>query len=74
MDAVVDGAKKHKLKLVIVANDTSEKSKKNINYICTNYDVPVIELSTMEELGFVIGKRNRAIIGINDESFSTRNN
>ena len=30
MDAVVDEAKKHKLKLVIVANDTSEKSKKNI--------------------------------------------
>ncbi len=74
MDAVVDEAKKYKIKLVIVANDTSEKSKKNIKYVCTNYEIPVIELSTMEELGAVIGKRNRAIIGIKDKGFSIRNN
>ena len=74
MDAVVDEAKKYKIKLVIVANDTSEKSKKNIKYVCTNYEIPVIELSTMEELGTVIGKRNRAIIGIKDKGFSIRNN
>ncbi len=74
MDAVINDVKKQKIKLVIVASDTSEKSKKNIKYVCTNYEIPLIELSTMEELGLVIGKKNRAIIGIKDKSFSERNN
>lgn len=74
MDAVAEEVKKHKVKLVIIAKDISEKSKENIQYVCTNNEVRTIELSTMEELGDCIGKKNRAIIGIKDESFSKRNN
>jgi len=70
MDAVVEEVAKHKVKLVIVTTDISEKSKENIKYVCTNNKVPVIEFSTMEILGKVIGKKNRAIIGIRDKSFS----
>lgn len=74
MDAVTDEVKRHKVKLVIIAKDISEKSKENIQYICTNNNVKAIEFSTMEELGSCIGKKNRAIIGIKDESFSKRDN
>ncbi len=70
MDAVCEGIKKHKVKLVIVASDTSEKSKKNIRYVCTNNDINVIELSTIETLSCFIGKENKAIIGITDTNFS----
>jgi len=70
MDAVKEKILKHKIKLVIIASDTSEKSKKNIKFVCTNSNVQVIEFSTIEELGNAIGKRNRAIIGIKDKSFS----
>lgn len=70
MDAVVEGIKKHKVKTVIVACDTSEKSKKNIKYVCTNNGINVIELSTIEEISHVIGKKNKAIIGITDINFS----
>jgi ribosomal protein L7Ae-like RNA K-turn-binding protein len=70
MDAVTDSVKKHKTKLVIVAVDTSEKSKKNIKYVCTNNEVTVIELSTIENLSHIIGKKNKAIIGITDKNFS----
>lgn len=73
MDAVSEGIKKHKIKLVIVAEDISEKSKENIQYLCTNNEITTIQLSTMEELGKIIGKKNRAIIGITDKSFSERN-
>ena len=69
MDAVVEGIKKHKVKFVIIACDTSEKSKKNIKYVCTNNEINVIELSTIEELSHVIGKKNKAIIGITDINF-----
>lgn len=70
MDAVAEGVKKHKVKLVIVATDTSEKSKKNIRYVCTNNQINVIELSKIEELSHSIGKKNKAIIGITDKNFS----
>ncbi len=72
MDATIEGIKKHKVKLVIIACNTSDKSKENIKYICNNNEVKKIEFSTMEELGNAIGKKNRAIIGITDESFSKR--
>ena len=73
MDAVIEGVEKSKIKLVIIANDISEKSKKNIMYVCTNKHIKVIELSTIDELSHAIGKRGRAIIGITDNSFSERN-
>lgn len=70
MDAVVEAVQKHKAKLVIVAEDASEKSKKNIRYVCTNNEVNVIELSSIEELSHIIGKKNRMVIGITDKNFS----
>ncbi|MCI8518949.1 MAG: 50S ribosomal protein L7ae [Clostridia bacterium] len=70
MDAVTESVQKHKAKLVIVAQDTSEKSKKNIKYVCTNNGISVIELSTIELLSRSIGKKNKAIIGITDKNFS----
>ena len=59
---------------MIIATDTSEKSKENVKYVCTNNEVDVIEFSTIEELSLAIGKKNRAIIGIKDKNFSRRNN
>jgi len=70
MDAVTESVQKHKAKLVIVAQDTSEKSKKNIKYVCTNNGISVIELSTIELLSRSIGKKNKAIISITDKNFS----
>lgn len=70
MDAVTESVQKHKVYLVIVAGDTSEKSKENIKYVCTNNQIKVIEFNTMENLGEAIGKKNRAIIGIKDKNFS----
>lgn len=70
MDAVVEGVQRHKVNLVIIATDTSDKSKQNIKYVCTNNKIKVIEFSTMEKLGNILGKRNRAIVGIKDKSFA----
>lgn len=70
MDAVIESVQKHKTYLVIISNDISDKSKANIEYVCTNNGIRIIKLSTMEKLGNAIGKQNRAIIGIKDKSFS----
>ena len=71
MDAVDDAVKKHTVYLVIVAHDISQKSSENIEYVCTNNGVKLIKLNeTMETLGNIIGKKNRAIIGIKDKNFA----
>lgn len=72
MDAVIDSIERRKTRLVIVAKDASEKSRKNIKYVCTNNGVTIIQLSTIEDLSHFIGKKNKAIIGITDENFSKR--
>lgn len=71
MDAVTEAVEKHKVNLVLVTTDISEKSRENIEYVCTKHQVKVIEFKeTMENLGKAIGKKNRVIIGIRDKSFS----
>ena len=70
-DAVIEGIKKHKIKLVILAQDASDKTKKNIEYVCTTSGIKVIEFNTIENLSNAIGKKHRAIIGITDDNFST---
>ena len=70
MDAVCEAVARKKAKLVIVAVDTSDKSKKNIKYVCTNNGTCVIELSTIENLSKTIGKKNKAIICITDKNFA----
>ena len=67
---VEDSIKSHKAKLVIMAVDSSEKSKKNMNLICDNYNVPFYEYSTIEDISKYIGERNKSVIGITDINFA----
>lgn len=44
--------------IVLTASDLSEKSRKEIAFICEAEDMPCLELPiTMDELGWEIGKR-----------------
>ena len=67
---VEDSIKSHKTKLVIMAADSSEKSKKNMNLICDNYNIPFYEYSTIEDISKYIGERNKSVIGITDINFA----
>ena len=69
-DACIEEMQKKNIKLLIVAQDASEKTKKNSIFYGDKYNVPVVITSTIEELSKAIGKRNRAIIGISDINLS----
>lgn len=56
--------------LVLVAEDASERTKKDVKDMCTFYDVPVYVTSTKEELGHAIGKEVRATVAITDEGLT----
>ena len=69
-DSVENDIKKKTIKLVIVAEDSSNRTKDKFKRICENYDVPIIQFGNIEALSKAIGKNNKAIIGIKDVNLS----
>lgn len=69
-DACIKAIKRKKVSLIIVANDSSERTKNNFNIICRQYDIPLYNFGTIEELSNAIGKINKAVIGVINKNFS----
>ena len=59
-----------KARLVIVASDASDNTKKKFKNSCKFYKVPYIEFGTKEIIGTAIGKQFRASIAISDAGFA----
>ena len=56
--------------LVIVADDSSDNTKKNFKNMCEFYKVPIYFFSNKEELGHAIGKEFRASLAVTDENLA----
>lgn len=69
-DACYEEIQKKTVKLIIIAQDASEKTKKNFSFYGDKYNIPFAIQSTIEDLSNAIGKKNRAIIGIKDINLS----
>lgn len=65
-----DTIKREKAKLVIIAKDSSDRTKKNFQILCEKEKVPIRIYGTIEELSKCIGQNNKAVIVIKDENFS----
>ena len=57
-------------KLIIIADDASENTKKSIRNSCSYYKIPYIEFSQKDELGKYTGSDSRAVVSINDNNFA----
>lgn len=57
-------------RLVILAADTSPKSKKSITDACRFYRVQYIEYGNMEQLGQYTGSAYRAVVSVTDQGFA----
>lgn len=69
-ESSIDTIERKKAKLVIVANDSSDRTKKNFEDLCTKKNVPIRIYGTIEEISKSIGQNNKAVIVIKDENFS----
>lgn len=69
-DACIDKIESKKVKLIIVAQNASEKTKKNIKFICDKNNTEMKIFGTIEKISKAIGKNNKAIIGIKNESLA----
>ena len=73
-DSVENDLKKRKIYLVIVAEDSSDRTKEKFKKICEEFNVPIIFLGSIDILSKTIGKNNKAIIGIKDINLSNEIN
>lgn len=71
-DACTDLIQKRKIDLVIVANDASDRTKRNFEFICNKNDTKICFLGTIESLSKAIGKSNKAVIGIKNKDFANQ--
>ena len=65
-----DAIKKRTSKLIIIAEDASEKSKKSITDSCKFYKIPYLEFSGKELLGKYCGGGERSVVSVNDKNFA----
>lgn len=62
--------KEGKAFLVVVAEDSSDNTKKNFKDMCAFYEIPYKEYGIKESLGKAIGKEFRASCAVLDEGFA----
>ena len=69
-DSVEIQLKKKKVHLIIVAEDSSERTKNKFIKLCEQYNIPIMIFGKIEEISKAIGKNNKAIIGIEEINLS----
>lgn len=65
-----EAIEKKKVKLLIVAEDAANRTKRNFEEICCKYGVPMKIMLTIDTISKSIGQNNKAIVGIKDTNFS----
>jgi len=71
-ELVIKEIQKGNAKLVILASDASQNSRKKIQDKCTHYNVEFHSFSDRYELGHAIGKEKRVVIAITDQGFAKK--
>ena len=69
-DSVETEIKKRNVKLIIVSNFASDRTKEKFHKLSKEFKIPIIIDGTIEELSKAIGKENKAIIGVKDINIS----
>jgi ribosomal protein L7Ae-like RNA K-turn-binding protein len=64
--------KKNKLHLVILSTDCSTNTKEKFFRYCNNFNMPIIEGYSSEELGTPIGRSEISVMGISDKKISDK--
>lgn len=61
-----------KVKLIIVSDDISDNSFKEVEFLATQNEIKMISFNNSEALGMAIGKEMTKVIGITDIGFSKK--
>ena len=70
--ACIEAINRKKIKLIIVANDASDRTKQNFTYQCDKNNIQIRIFSKIEDLSKVIGQNNKAVLGIKEKNLSNQ--
>jgi ribosomal protein L7Ae-like RNA K-turn-binding protein len=70
-ETVLKAVRGGKVRLVIMAADASDNTKKKYRDKCATFEVALIEAFDRAALGAAIGKEERVLIGIADSGFAS---
>ena len=71
-DACIEQIKNKNIKLIMVGKDASERTRNKFKQITDEFNIPVFEILSIEEISHSIGKNNKAVIGIKDIGFTNK--
>lgn len=71
-DACIEEMRKGKVNLVMVASDSSERTKYTFQQEAEKCHVTIYEVLSIEEMSKAMGKVNKAVIGVKDIGFSKK--
>lgn len=69
-EACLQEIDKNRVNLIIIATDAAERTKMNFKNICSEKEIPIFEILSIEEMSKAIGQSNKAVVGIKDINFS----
>ncbi len=70
-DATEIDIEKKKSFLIIIASDASDKTKKNIKFICDKYNCQYIEFGEKEMLGKCLGRKVVSVLSVIDKNIAS---
>ena len=70
MESSIDTIKKGKAKLILIAEDASDRTNRNVTMVANENNTPYRIYGNIEQLSKNIGKENKAIIVIKDINFA----
>jgi len=68
--AVRNSFLKNEVKLLILAHDSSPRSRENLLLLAENNGVPAFYYSSKDKLGNLLGKAPRAVVAVTDEQLA----
>ena len=69
-ESTMDMLDKKKVKLLIIAKDSSERTIKNFKQKCEENKIPFFIFGDKDSLSKAIGKENKVVIGITDKNLA----
>lgn len=71
-ELVIKEIRQNAIRLVLLAEDAAEGTKKKVTNKCSYYKVPIRIVGNRQELGQAIGKGERVVIGVIDQGFANK--
>lgn len=71
-DSCIEFMQNKKIKLILIAEDAAERTKRNFTFLCERNKIPIKLFGTIEENSKAIGKKNKAVIGIKNSNFANQ--